>query len=95
MMKTITPKNLVRHELIGLRAKVSSSSNKSMIGTAGKVVNETKNMLVLRTARGIRKIGKTTSDFIFTLPDRRKVEVRGKIIEMRPEDRTKMKTRKW
>lgn len=91
----ITPRNLMRHELIGLKLKVAESRNKSLVGLNGKVVNETRKMLTIRTSRGIRRIGKGTSDFIFTLPDKRKVKVDGKRIEMRPENRVKMKIRKW
>lgn len=91
----ITAKNLVRHELIGLDAEVAESRNKTLVGVRGKVVNETKKTLVMRTKKGIKKIGKATSDFIFTLPDKRKVKVRGKTIELRPEDRIKIRIRKW
>jgi ribonuclease P protein subunit POP4 len=91
----ITPKNLVRHELIGLRIKVDASANKSLIGTGGKVVDETKEMLTVKTEKGAKKVPKHSSDFIFTLPDNKKVRVEGRIIEKRPEDRIKIKIRKW
>jgi len=91
----ITPKNLVRHELIGLRIKVDASANKSLIGIGGKVVDETKEMLTVKTEKGAKKVAKHTSEFIFTLPDNKKVRVEGRIIEKRPEDRIKIKIRKW
>jgi len=43
----ITPQNLVRHELIGLKAKISDSSDREIIGIQGKVVDESRNSLAL------------------------------------------------
>ena len=45
----ITPKNLVKHELIGLEAEVAGSTNKFSIGISGLVVDETKNTLSIET----------------------------------------------
>ncbi|MEM5804390.1 MAG: ribonuclease P protein component 1 [Candidatus Aenigmatarchaeota archaeon] len=91
----ITPKNLVRHELIGLGVKVGRSTNASLAGTSGKVVDETKRMLAVKTQKGVKKVAKRSAEFIFTLPDRTKVRVDGRIIEKRPEDRIKIRIRKW
>lgn len=41
----ITSKNIFRHELIGLYLEVVDSSNKSLIGLCGNVVDETKKTL--------------------------------------------------
>ena len=40
----ITPQNLVRHELIGLKARVADSSDKKIIGLEGRVVDEIRNI---------------------------------------------------
>jgi ribonuclease P protein subunit POP4 len=91
----ITPENLVRHELIGLQVEVAESSNKFQIGIKGMVVDETKNLLVVETQDGIKKIQKIGSEFIFTVPGGTRVKVRGKIIAKRHEDRVKIKIKKW
>ena len=93
----ITPQNLINHELIGLKVEVSHHSNPSFIGFYGDVVYETKNMLFIRRDNGkIYKISKRDGKFVFTLPDNQLVEVHGRIINNRPEERLKIKIRrKW
>ena len=92
----LTPKNLVRHELIGLEARVAVSSHKGYVGVSGKVVDETRNMLVILSQEGFKKIPKKTSIFHFNLPDGILVEVEGWRILGRPEDRVKKApTRRW
>jgi ribonuclease P protein subunit POP4 len=91
----ITAKNLVKHELIGLQIKVTKSTNKSQEMIGGMVVDETKSMLKIETKNGIKGIAKKTSEFIFTIPSGKKVKVDGKKIFARPEDRIKLKVKKW
>jgi len=91
----ISAKNLVRHELIGLNVEITKSFNKFHIGLKGLVVDETKNLLVIETETGIKKIQKKGTCFIFTLPEGKRVKVEGSIIAKRPEDRVKIKVKKW
>ncbi|MEM2869367.1 MAG: ribonuclease P protein subunit [Thermoplasmata archaeon] len=86
----ITESNLVRHELIGLRVVVRRSPDPSVEGMEGRVVDETRNTLVIDTGeRGRRRVAKEGSAFLFTLPDGGMVEVEGRRIRFRPEDRVK------
>ena len=91
----MTEKNLVRHELIGLKVEVFESTNKSNKGLKGKIMNETQKLLFVDTKKGLKKIQKKGTIFVFTLPDKKKVKIDGKIIEKRPEDRIKIKIKKW
>lgn len=87
-MSPITPYNIVRHELIGLEVKVSASSNPYLKGISGIVIDETKNMLIVEGRDGkIRRIPKSCCKFKFKLPTRIIVEVDGKLLVGRPEDR--------
>lgn len=87
-MNLITPYNIVRHELIGLEVKVSSSSNPYLKGVSGIVVDETRNMLFIEGSDGrVRKIPKSCCKFKFKLPSGVIVEVDGRVIVGRPEDR--------
>jgi len=92
---SITPQNLVRHELIGLAVKIKNSTNKSQMGLQGRVIDETYNTLKIETKRGEKIIPKDTTIFIFTLPNGIKVEVDGKLLVSRPEDRIKKKLPRW
>ncbi len=91
----ITPRNLVRHELIGLEARVVKSSHKGYVGIKGRVVDETRNMLVILSEKGFKKIPKEVSTFRFKLPDGCLVEVEGWRLVGRPEDRVKKVGRRW
>jgi ribonuclease P protein subunit POP4 len=91
----ITPQNLVRHELIGLKVKIKQSKNKSQVGLRGRVIDETYKMLKIETNKGKRSISKDIAIFIFTLPNGTKVQVDGKILIGRPEDRIKKKLPRW
>lgn len=91
----ITPKNIIQHELIGLHARVTESANKDCIGITGTVVNETKNLLIIKTKKGEKKIQKKYTKFIFKLPDGKKVKVDGSMLVARPENRIKLKIKKW
>ncbi|NIO23268.1 MAG: ribonuclease P protein component 1 [Candidatus Aenigmarchaeota archaeon] len=90
-----TPENLVRHELIGLKVKIVESSNKKNIGISGRVVDETRNIMVIEKTKGKEvRLSKEHNVFVFVL-NRQKVRIDGKILVGRPEDRIKKKFRKW
>jgi len=92
----ITPQNLVRHELIGLAIKIAESTEKTQKGLKGRVVDETYNTLKIETKEGKEKmVVKQNNVFIFTLPNKLKVQVDGKLLVSRPEDRIKKKFPKW
>ena len=85
-----TKSNLIYHELIGLKVHVKSHTDKSLVGIKGRVVDETKNMLVIVTDEGREKwIPKFGGIFVFKLSDTVSVEVRGDAIVGRPEERLK------
>jgi ribonuclease P protein subunit POP4 len=91
----ITPENLVRHELVGLEARVVKSTNPSQVGLSGRVVDESRNILSIETAKGVRNLPKADCTFSFRIPSGEWVRVEGKLLLARPEDRPKKKLRKW
>ena len=91
----ISARNLIRHEIIGLHVEVANSSNIHQKGTKGMVVDETKNTLTIETDKGLKKIQKKGSEFIFKIPNGKIVKVDGKRIVARPEERIKLKVKKW
>lgn len=133
----ISSKNIFYHELIGLELKVVDSSNPSMIGLSGTVIDETKKTLLIevpiKTSDEVSKkafdkgsddmgldelsagqdedfssnqqnhfnlvykeklIQKDVSIFQFKVPDGTIVEIDGKILLNRPEDRIKKRYKK-
>ena len=92
----ITPSNIVRHELIGLKAMITDSADKGITGTQGKVIDETRNTLTIEVGGREKDFVKEQSVFSFFLPDSRQwVRIDGKILVARPEDRIKKKLDKW
>lgn len=88
--------NIYRHELIGLAVKIAKSTDSTQKGLKGKVIDESYNTLKIETKEGKEKIiPKSNSIFIFTLPNGVKVEVDGKLLIARPEDRIKKKIARW
>jgi len=88
-----TPKNIVRLELIGREAQVVRSTDKNKVGIRGRIVDETKNMIKILTERGEKKIPKAECTFRIKLDDVY-VDIDGKILVARPEERIKKRYRK-
>jgi ribonuclease P protein subunit POP4 len=78
-----TRENIQRHELIGLKAEVKSSPDRSQENISGEVMDETQNTLDI-DGKKVPKQGRT---FLIHL-ENEKVEVKGEDILERPEDRT-------
>jgi ribonuclease P protein subunit POP4 len=94
-MSPITPENVLRHELIGLNATVSSSTDPDLKGVRGTIVDESKNMLViLREGKKLR-IPKSIATFRLKLQDGTVVDVEGMRLVARPENRLKTRVRRW
>ena len=141
-LRMISSKNIFYHELIGLELKVVDSSNPSLIGLQGTVIDETKKTLLIETKEEINRnllvetkdeinrnlliqsknessaemnqndkdlssnqndfnfisseklIQKDVSVFQFKVPDGTVVEIDGKILLNRPEDRIKKRYKK-
>jgi ribonuclease P protein subunit POP4 len=91
----IRPENILRHELIGLKATVARSSNTLLMGTRGRIVDETRNTVKLSTSEGVKMIPKGAAVFRLDLPDGSIVEVEGAKLVGRPENRMKTRGRKW
>ncbi|MBI4010343.1 MAG: ribonuclease P protein component 1 [Candidatus Aenigmarchaeota archaeon] len=92
----ITPQNLVRHELISLPVKISKSTDLTQKGLSGKVIDETYNTIKIEAKDGKEKtVIKGNCVFVFTLPNKTKVQVDGNLLVSRPEDRIKKKFPKW
>ncbi|HIH29829.1 TPA: ribonuclease P protein subunit [Candidatus Micrarchaeota archaeon] len=86
----ITPQNLRIHELIGLEVRVARSLSVPYEGIEGRVVDETKNTLVILGKDGAeRRIPKKGCVFEFVLPGGEKTELDGESIAFRPFDRLK------
>jgi len=94
-MTQITRFNIARHELIGLDARVSKSLNKQLVGLRGRIIDETRNTLTLKQGPKQIIIPKDVVHLRLHLPKGENVELDGRTVTARPEDRIKMRLRRW
>ncbi len=97
----LSPHNIIHHELIGIDIRVVDSTNSSLIGIEGRIVDETKNILTVETDAQEKKIPKSCSSFVFTIPSfdgKRylplKIKVDGRLLLSQPENRIQTKFKK-
>lgn len=70
--------------------KIVASVDPGLRGREGVVVDETQKMLALEEGGRVIKVPKALCVFRFVLPDGEEVEVDGRKIVMRPEERVKI-----
>ncbi|MDD5143232.1 ribonuclease P protein subunit [Methanoregula sp.] len=90
----ITPQNVLRHELIGMDILVSGAANPDQRGLSGRVIDETKNLLVIETQKGVRRIQKMHSIFRVRLQGGEIVEIDGSVMVLAPEKRINLHEKK-
>ncbi len=90
----VTPA-IVQDEFIGLKVKVADSPNSSYIGITGTVIDETRNtFIIVQQGKEKKTVVKDQAVFHFTLPDETIVEIDGKVLVGRPEERLKKRIRR-
>lgn len=87
---------ILQHEFIGLNAKVVKGSHPDYVGVAGRVIDETRNTLIIQHENRRKVVAKSVVVFHFTFPDGTVIEIDGKAIVGRPENRIKKRIkRRW
>ena len=81
-------KRLAKSELIGLDVKVIESENHFNKGIKGKIIDETKNMFIIKTKETTKKIIKNQCVFEFK---EQNMQINGKSLSTRPEERIKQR----
>jgi len=90
----ISSQNVLGHELIGLDILVSGAANPNQRGISGTIIDETKNLLVIETTRGVKRIEKMHSTFRVRLPGGELVEIDGSVMVLAPERRINLHEKK-
>jgi ribonuclease P protein subunit POP4 len=86
--------SILKQEFIGLQAKVFKSTNSSCVGLLGRVIDETRDTFTVERKGKQKIIIKEPSLFHFVLSNGIKIEVDGKSLVGRPEDRVKKNVRR-
>lgn len=80
-------KSVLRRSFIGLDVKVVKSSHPNYTKVSGTIIDETKKNFSIRQGDVVKRIPKQECIFHITLPSGEVVEVNGRLILYRPEDR--------
>jgi len=86
----INLKDIIKYELIGLKAKVIASKNKSNIGIEGKIIDETKSTIMIEKGEKQKRLFKNNI-IIDVKFNKRVVRIDGKLLAGRPKERVKIK----
>jgi ribonuclease P protein subunit POP4 len=84
----VTP-DIIRHEFIGTQAKVAKSRHSGYVGISGEVVDETRNSFAILHQGKKKRVIKDSSFFHFKFSDGTIIEIDGKLLVGKPEDRLK------
>ena len=90
----IDEKNLMAHEMNGLKVEVINSSDKNKIGIKGVIVKETKNTFIVESNTKQKIIPKKEAEIMFFV-GKQKIKIKGEKIMEKPENRIKMFWRKF
>ncbi len=84
----VTP-DIICQEFIGTEGKIALSPHAGYLGISGKIVDETKNTFMIQHGGEMKRIVKDAAVFHFTFSDGTVVEISGKLLVGKPEDRLK------
>ena len=84
----VTP-DIIRYEFIGTEGKIAKSPHADYIGISGKVTDETKNTFTILHKGKAKNVIKNSAIFNFKFSDGTIIEIDGKLLVGRPEDRLK------
>jgi ribonuclease P protein subunit POP4 len=84
----VTP-DIIRQEFIGTEGKIAKSPHDGYFGIRGEVIDETKNTFTILHKGKAKSVVKSSAVFDFKFSDGTIVEIDGKLLVGRPEDRLK------
>lgn len=84
----ITP-NVIREEFIGTIGAVADSPHSGYLGIQGQVLRETRNTFLIQQNNEKKTVIKDQAVFQFTFSNGTVVEIDGKLLVGKPEDRLK------
>jgi ribonuclease P protein subunit POP4 len=86
--------DIIRAELLGTEAKVSRSVHPGYVGLSGKMIDETRNTFTILHEGKRKRVIKSSAVFRFKFSNGTVVEIDGKLLVGRPEDRLKRHVRR-
>ena len=84
----VTP-DIINTEFIGTTCRIADSQHSGYMGISGEIVDESKNTFAIMQDGKLKHVIKDASVFRFRFSDGTVVEIDGKLLAGRPEDRLK------
>ncbi len=81
--------DIIRQEFIGTEGRIAQSVHADYVGISGQVMDETKNTFIIQHSGKRKSVLKDSAVFHFKFPDGTVVEIDGKLLVGKPEDRLK------
>jgi len=75
-------KGIMKEEFIGMKVRIEKCTDPSLQGMEGRIIDETKNMMVIESRKGIKRVAKKIATFNIG-----GFIIDGRKISYRPEDR--------
>ena len=82
-------KSITKYELIGSYAEIVDSTNTSNIGIKGKIIDETKNTIIIKQKDKQKRLFKKNITLMIKIKDK-KYKIKGELLAKRPKDRLKL-----
>ncbi len=82
-------RKIFNQELVGADCEVTGAKNASLRGIKGRIVDETKNTITIKTGKGKKTLLKKQVTIMAEI-NNRKFRIEGAEIDARPEDRAKV-----
>ncbi len=89
----VTP-DIIREEFVGTTSVVTESPQAAYVGIRGEVVGETRNTFTIQKQGTAKRIVKDQAVFQFKFSDGTVVEIDGKLLVGKPEDRLKKQVKR-
>lgn len=86
--------DIVCYEFVGVDAEITESRHQNIVGTSGRIIDETRNTFIISSEGKKKIIAKDSSSFQFYFRDGTIVEIHGRLLVGRPEDRLKKNIRR-
>ena len=84
----VTP-DIINGEFIGTEGRIAESRHSGYVGISGEVIDESKNTFTILQRGKTKNVVKEAAVFRFRFSDGTVVEIDGKLLVGRPEDRLK------
>ena len=81
-------KDLIKGELIGLKTEIADSKNKANIGIKGKIIDETKNTIVIQNKNKQKRLFKNNITLKLKL-NGKIIGIKGGLFSGKPKERIK------